>query len=132
MYPENGEQPFSDELMAEEAANVIIAGSDTTASVLTYLVYEVLRHPLIKETLIDELSTCSPSPGWEELEGKPYLNRVIEESLRMHPGVQGTLPRVAPKEGATLAGQFIPAGTIVGTQAYTMHRDPIAFPDPTK
>ncbi len=29
MYPENGEQPFPDSLMAEEAGNIIVAGSDS-------------------------------------------------------------------------------------------------------
>ena len=61
MYPENGQQPFSSVLMAEEAANIVIAGSDTTATVLVYLVYEVLRHADIKRKLINELSTCSAS-----------------------------------------------------------------------
>ena len=132
MYPEDGEQPFSDVLMAEEAANIIVAGSDTTATVLTYILYEVLRNPKVKSKLLNELATCSPSPSWEELESKPYLNCVVQESLRLHPGVQGTLPRVVPKEGATLAGLFLPGGTVVGTQAYTMHRDALAFPNPDR
>ncbi|KAK4966967.1 hypothetical protein LTR28_003222, partial [Elasticomyces elasticus] len=32
--------------------------------------------------------------------------------------------------GATLSGQFIPEGTTVCTQAYTLHRDPTIWRDP--
>ena len=35
MYPEDGKQPFSDEILGREAANIIVAGADTTAMTLT-------------------------------------------------------------------------------------------------
>lgn len=129
MYPEDGEQPFSDELMAKEAANIIIAGSDTTAMALTYLVYEVIQHPEVKKQLLDELASCSEKPSWDELENKQYLNNVIQEALRLHPPV-GALPRITPAQGAVLGGHKIPGRTIVLTEAYITHRDPVVFPDP--
>ena len=49
MFPEDGsEQPFTDDVLAAESCNIIIAGSDTTAMALTYLVFEVLRDPEVK------------------------------------------------------------------------------------
>jgi cytochrome P450 len=129
MYPEDGEQPFSDELMAREASNIIIAGADTTAITLTYLVYEVIQHPEVKKKLLDELASCSEKPSWEELESKQYLNNVIQETLRLRPAV-GALPRITPAQGAVLGGHKIPGGTIVLTEAYITHRDPVVFQDP--
>lgn len=38
----------------------------------------------------------------------PYLNAVIEETLRIYPPVATHLPRVVPKGGATVAGEFLP------------------------
>ena len=133
MYPEDGaEQPFPDWLIAQESANIIIAGSDTTAMTLTFLVYAVLQNPDVKYKLLAEIATCSERPGWDELEGKQYLNNVIQESLRLHPPVPATLPRTTPEEGSVLAGFRIPGGTTVGTQAHTFHRDQTAFPNPER
>jgi cytochrome P450 len=131
MMPDDGEQIFSDSLMAREASNIIIAGVDTTAMTLTYLVYEVIRHPEVREKLVKELSTCSADPGWEELESKTYLNNVIQETMRKRPVVT-TLRRTTPKEGAILGGFRIPGDTIVATQAFSLHADPVAFPDPDR
>ncbi|KAF7192387.1 Cytochrome P450 monooxygenase [Pseudocercospora fuligena] len=79
------------------------AGSDTTAMALTYLVYEVLRHPEVKKRLTADLNTCSEDPGRAELESKPYLQQVIQETLRLHSPVPGSLPRVS-RTGAVLGG----------------------------
>lgn len=131
MYPDDGQQPFSDDLIAKEAANIIVAGADTTAMTLTYLVWEVLSHPDVKARLLKELSSCSTDPSWEELEGLTYLNNVIQETLRLRPAV-GALPRVAPPGGAMLGDYRIPGDTIALTQAYITHRDPVVFKEPER
>jgi cytochrome P450 len=130
MIPEEGEQPLTDLVVSMESANIIIAGADTTANAITYLVYEVLGHPDVKRKLLWELDTCSSDPGWEELEAKPYISNVISETLRRHPPIAGSLPRCVPKGGATLAGYRIPEGAVVDTQAYSFHLDPKVWPDP--
>lgn len=38
----------------------------------------------------------------------PYLNAVIEETLRVYPAVATHVARLVPKGGATVAGHFIP------------------------
>lgn len=40
--------------------------------------------------------------------GLPYLNAVIEETLRVYPPVVTQVPRVTPKGGATVEGHFLP------------------------
>lgn len=131
MVAEDGSQRVSDEVVRNESANIIIAGSDTTAVALTYHVYAVLKYPEVQRKLVQELESCSDDPTWEELESKPYLNRVNTETLRLHAPVPATLPRIAPK-GTILGGYVIPGDVVVGTQAYTFHRDPAVFPDPEK
>lgn len=51
------------------------------------------------------------------MEKLPYLDAVAEESLRLGAPL-GSFPRIAPKGGAFIAGQFIPEGTIVGVPAW--------------
>lgn len=110
----------------------IVAGTDTTANTLTYLTWLVCRNPEIKATLLEELCGLPEDFSDEHLKALPYLSQVIEEALRLYPAVPGGLPRSVPAEGAEVAGYTLPGGTTVCTQAYTMHRNPEAFPEPER
>lgn len=128
MLPEDeSEQPLSDAVIALESTNIIIAGSETTAVALTYLTYVVLKNPDLKARLLSELASCSPSPGWEELEKLSFLNGVVQETLRLYSPIPATLKREVPAEGAIFGDYRIPPGITVGTQAYTLHRDPLVW-----
>lgn len=127
-----GEQKVSltDKDVKEEAGNLIVAGSDTTAVTLTYLVWAVLKQPELQSQLEHEVSQLSDDLSNAELEAAPLLNSVIEETLRLYGAAPGALPRMVPSQGATIGGYRIPGGVEVTTQAYTNHRDPSIFPNP--
>ncbi|RGP68826.1 hypothetical protein FSPOR_5032 [Fusarium sporotrichioides] len=112
-----------------EAGNLIIAGSDTTAVTLTYLVWAVLKQPQLQAQLEKEVCSLSDELTFDELKNAPILNSIIEETLRLYGAAPGALPRVVPGKGATLAGHYLPAGTVVSTQAYTVHRDESIWPN---
>lgn len=132
MVPEDGSQKVPDHVVRMESANIIIAGSDTTAMALTYLVYSVLKHTEIQQRLVAEIETCSSTLTWEQLESKPYINNVITETLRLYSPVPSSLPRNAPN-GTVLGGLYhVPGSVVVDTQAYTFHRDPKVFPNPER
>lgn len=127
---EKGDGTLTDEEVQTEAGNLIIAGSDTTGITLTYLTWAVLKQPLLQKALEDEVSNTSGQLDDAALESLPILNAVIEETLRLYGAAPATLPRLTPKGGATFKDYYIPAGTVVGTQAYSLHRDPSLFPNP--
>jgi len=127
---EKGDGTLTDEDIQTEAGNLIVAGSDTTGITLTYLTWCVLKQPSLQATLEDEVNNTDAQLSDASLEKLPILNAVIEETLRLYGAAPATLPRLTPPGGATLAGHFIPAGTIVGTQSYSLHRDPSIFPNP--
>lgn len=54
---EKGEPGMSDEDVKTEATNLIVAGSDTTAVTLTYLVWAVLSKPTLQADLVREVIT---------------------------------------------------------------------------
>ncbi|KAF4211746.1 hypothetical protein CNMCM8980_001818 [Aspergillus fumigatiaffinis] len=126
-----GKGGLPDTEIINEAISFIIAGSDTTATTMTYLVWEICRNPSIKESLLAELRGLPDHFQDDDLRSLPYLNRIITEILRLYTGVPSGLPRVSP-QGITLGGYWIPAGVTVTTQAYSLHRDPIVFPDPER
>jgi cytochrome P450 len=113
-----------------EAGNLIVAGSDTTATTLTYLVWAVLKHPQLQTQLEEEIAQLSNELSMAEMEATPILNSVIEETLRLYGAAPGGLSRNVPTQGMTVGGYHIPGGTEVSTQAYTNHRDPSIFSEP--
>ncbi|KAF9729565.1 hypothetical protein PMIN06_012637 [Paraphaeosphaeria minitans] len=122
---------ITDDEVKTEAGNLIIAGSDTTAVTLTYLVWAVLKQPALQKELEAEVARLSDALRLEELnQNMPLLNSVIEETLRLYGAAPGALPRSVPKEGAVFGGYQIPGGVEVSTQAHTIHRHPDLWTDP--
>ncbi|KAL1857604.1 hypothetical protein Daus18300_010244 [Diaporthe australafricana] len=70
----------------DEAKIYILAGSDTTALTLTYLVWAVCRDSAIRVRLAGELANLPAGFGDAELRHLPYLNQVIDESLPLTVG----------------------------------------------
>ena len=116
----------------DEAGSFIVAGSDTTAVTLTYLIWVVLKQSHLPMQHKDEMSQLSDELSTTELEAVPVLNSVINETLRLYGAAPGSPPRVVPSGGMAVSGYHISGGVEVSIQAYTNHRDPLAFPDPSR
>lgn len=121
-----------DAAIKDEAVNFIIAGSETTAIALTYLVWAVCRDDKVIESLLRDLAPVPEDFSDREIRQLPYVDHVINESLRLYAPVPTGLPRTVPNGGSNLAGHWIPAGVTVTTQAYSLHRDPSIFPMPER
>ncbi|KAI1129013.1 cytochrome P450 [Nemania abortiva] len=132
VYKAEGDESISPDEVRDNAQGYIVAGSDTTSNTLTYSIWALCRHPEIKSRLLKELEVLPDNFTSEDLRHVPYLDHVIDESLRKFMAVPSGLPREVPEGGAELCGYHIPAGYTVTAQSYTLHRDPVAFPDPDK
>ncbi|KAK7442370.1 cytochrome P450 [Colletotrichum acutatum] len=127
------EYNLTPEKLKSEATNLIVAGSDTTSITLTYLIWVVLKRPALRQSLEVELDNLRDDElNDTALEILPLLNAIIEETLRVYGAVAGNLPRSVPPGGVRLGTYFIPGGTIVETQAYTLHRNPEVFSHPER
>ncbi|KAJ5667869.1 uncharacterized protein N7477_006439, partial [Penicillium maclennaniae] len=84
----------------------------------------------IRDKLAAEVAALSEPIHDNHLRNLPYLNMVINETLRLHTAVPFGLPRTVPSEGANFNGYLLASGATVSTQSYSLHRDPIVFPDP--
>ena len=121
---------LTEEDVVTEAGNLIVAGSDTTAITLTYLVWAVLSQPALQQDLEDEVGRVDPSYNEAVLEELPLLNAVIIETLRLYGAAPGSLPRSVPHRGGIFGGHHVPEGVTVSTQSYTIHLDETLYPDP--
>ena len=99
--------------------------SDTTAATLTCLFFQLALHPEKVVTLqeeIDELFNSTGTVDAASLGKLPYLNAVINETLRMHPPVPSGVQRKTPPQGLTIGSTFIPGNTIVQIPTHTIYR----------
>lgn len=111
--------------LSGDARLIVVAGSDTTATALTYVFYHLASDPTQVEKLRTELKTrLQPGTpfGVRDVQSGPHLNGVINEALRMHPPVPSGAPRLTPPEGITVDDVFVPGGTNVTVSPYVMGR----------
>ena len=87
-----------------------------------------------QEKLHEELMSIDfPSdgvPSIQQLDSLPYLDSVIKEALRLYAAIPMTLFRDVPQGGKVMNGYFLPEGTTVGAQAYSLHRNEQVYPEP--
>jgi cytochrome P450 len=101
----------------ERNANVlVIAGSETTATLLSGLTYYLAQDHRVWSKLAAEIRSQFHTE--EELTFKattnlPYLNAVLEEGLRLYPPVPLRLPRVTGPQGHMIDGYKIPPGVSI-------------------
>ncbi|KAJ5034973.1 uncharacterized protein L3040_008240 [Drepanopeziza brunnea f. sp. 'multigermtubi'] len=120
-----GEKKIQDELL-----NILLAGRDTTASLLSYLFYILARRKDVLAKLHDEVRGLgSAAPTFEHLKAMKYLQYTLNEVLRLHPIVPAN-GRCAVKDTTLPVGGgpdhkspiFVKKGTTVNYQVYVMHR----------
>ncbi|KAA8642627.1 cytochrome P450 [Aspergillus tanneri] len=72
----------------DELINILLAGRDTTASLLSNLFFVLAKNPAIWDKLRREVASLQGrAPTYEELRNLRYVQCCINESLRLHPVV---------------------------------------------
>lgn len=115
MHGDKSLAPLTDKQITTEVGSILVAGVDTTSTVLTFTAWELARHPELQSQLRQALRDACPSftagvPQYKDIERLELLDSIILESLRLHgPAVNG-FPRSVPPQGATIGGIFVPGG----------------------
>ncbi|KAK7431850.1 hypothetical protein QQZ08_001468 [Neonectria magnoliae] len=123
---ENG-QPLGREELTAEALTQLIAGSDTTSNSSCALLYHTVRTPGVLKKLQAELDAEIPEdvavPNFDMVRDLPYLNCVLNETLRFHSTSGIGLPRQIPENspGVTIHDHFYPPGSVLSVPTYSMH-----------
>ena len=99
-----------------------ICTSDTVASTLISIFYHLVQDPSQIVKLRNELDSCSSISNIKELKSMDHLNGVINEALRLHPGLPSGGFRQTPPEGLTISGQYIPGDVTIVAPRYTIGR----------
>ncbi|KAL7966625.1 cytochrome P450 [Trichoderma sp. SZMC 28014] len=122
----NPSAPTGEMAMQEDARLLIIAGSDTASAVITNALYFLAKNPESYRQLqaVAEKQFPTGINAWTYEKSIPYVDYVIQETLRLKPSIPGGLPRVVPPQGLMIDDDFIPGGTVVSVPTYTIQRDP--------
>ncbi|CAI9540737.1 unnamed protein product [Staurois parvus] len=130
---ENGRQ-LSDEEMRDEADTFMFAGHDTTASGLSWILYNLARHPEYQDKCREEIRELIKEKDtshldWDDLSQLPFTTMCIKESLRLHPPVTA-VSRQCTEDIALPDGRVIPKGNICLISIYGTHHNPAVWPNP--
>ena len=105
------EKGMTREEMNVNAGLLIIAGSETTATLLSGATYYLLTNKSALDKLCNEIRSAFPNGDditFTSVTRLPYLHAVLEESLRLYPPVPTTQPRRTLPEGNIIDGHIVP------------------------
>ncbi|KAJ3842739.1 cytochrome P450 monooxygenase pc-2 [Lentinula raphanica] len=117
------------QVIKDELVNILVAGRDTTASLLTFCIYVLTERPDITERLRSEiLEKVGPNarPTYEIISEMKFLRAFINETLRLYPAVpfnaRTTKNPVVFPPTETQPAYFVPAGVKCQYSVFLMHR----------
>ncbi|GAB1321058.1 Isotrichodermin C-15 hydroxylase [Madurella fahalii] len=119
--------------LESNAALIVVAGSETTASLLSGVTYLLLENPEAMEKLKHEVRSAFKSADEitiASVSRLPYTLACLNEGLRRWPPAAGNLAREVHEGGEYISGQFLPKQTIVEVQPYSMHHSSEHWHDP--
>jgi len=101
-----------------QATVVILAGSETSSVAETAAIYHILTHPDIHKKLQEEIRSVFASIEdiklQDVLHKLPYLDAVVQETLRIHAPLANGFTRWVPdKNGAMICGKHVPQGVSI-------------------
>lgn len=128
--PQTG-RPLTDRAICDELVLFLLAGHDTTSTVLTYALWALGNRPDLQQRIAAEASALGDRRlTHEDVPRLRYTMQVLHEALRLCPP--------APAVGRTVMadievdGYRLPAGTCAIVAIYAMHRDPALWEDPLR
>lgn len=119
---------FDDQYLRDMILNFMLAGRDTTATTLAWMVYQLATHPAIERQLLDEFLAFDLDKQFPDFEllkrGDLKFNRYVQdETLRLYSPVPYD-PKFCLKDDQLPSGATIKAGTTVVWSAYLTGRLP--------
>ncbi|KAL6898691.1 cytochrome P450 [Trichoderma evansii] len=125
------------DVLYSDAQAVMTGGTDTIASALSFAFYYMARDPTVQNKILSELQSLFGRTVPDEFtdldlsEAKaPYLNAVINETMRMDNPTCANGPRKTPPEGLEIDGVAIPGETLIFVPINSMHRSAKYFKEP--
>lgn len=127
--PEGGE-PLSDSEVRDQALIFLLAGHETTATSLTFVLHLLGLHPEIQQRVRDEAIEVLGDrlPEHADVDRLAYTTMACKEAMRLYPAVY-TIPRLVERDDV-VGGFTLPAGSVAAVSSWVSHRHPDFWDDP--
>ena len=125
---------ISSEMTSDLCADMIIAGTDTSAQTVNWFLLIMANRPEIQARVHEELDRVvgrDALPTVEDRTRLPYTFACLAESMRYRTIGPLGLPHKA-SEDTEIGGYLIPAGTQVLGNIYSIHHDPQYWDSPNE
>ncbi|XP_029055474.2 probable cytochrome P450 305a1 [Osmia bicornis bicornis] len=133
MYSENSSSSiFNEDQLVMVLIDFFLAGCTTTATSMDFLFLIMVLHQDVQRKLQQEIDSVIPRDEFPELKHKiklPYTEAVITESQRLWPPFPIIGPRRCLRD-TNLGGYKIPKDSTILLNMYSIHVDPVLYPDP--
>ncbi|VUC37032.1 unnamed protein product [Clonostachys rosea] len=129
----NDHRGLTAEEIFENANFLVAAGSETTASLLSGIVFYLMQQPEMYDKLVKEIRGAFNSQEEITLDGVSkleYMLAVLQEGLRICPPIPAELPRRIPEGGDVISGYWLPGNTRVGVAHWAAFMSSSNFRDP--
>ncbi|PYI11212.1 cytochrome P450 [Aspergillus sclerotiicarbonarius CBS 121057] len=127
---------LTDEELEANATIIIVAGSETTATLLSGLTYFLLQNPRAMEKVTREVRSVMQTEADITVNNAtaslPYMLACIDEAFRMYPPVPSGLQRVTPTTPIEISGYQIAPKTKVAVHQSAANLSPLNFSQPEK
>ncbi|XP_058080870.1 cytochrome P450 81Q32-like [Magnolia sinica] len=124
-------QYYTDHIIMGMIAALLAAGTETSSLTMEWAMSLLLNHPDVLEKAKAELDLQVGPRLLDEsdLAKLPYLDCIINETLRLYPVAPLLLPHESSEE-SIVGGFNVPYGTMLLVNAWAIHRDPKLWVDP--
>ncbi|OGX89014.1 cytochrome P450 [Hymenobacter coccineus] len=130
-YEDTGE-PMAPDRLLDEALILLVAGHETSANALTWLLYLLAHHPAEARAIQAETAEVlgAGAPTFADLPRLGRALQAVQETMRLYPPAW-MVDRVALADD-DYQGLRIPKGTLFSLYLYGLHRDPQHWDAPTE
>lgn len=122
--PSNSDSQSVNKQLRDDITTMFMAGHDTTAQTLTWILYEISKNKEINDKIHQEVSTLltEESLSLEDLSKVEYINKVIKEGMRCYPSISAIQRRPIKKD--EFKGIKIKKSARLLINIYGMHHHP--------
>ncbi|XP_012231779.1 probable cytochrome P450 6a14 [Linepithema humile] len=124
---------LTDSFLASQAYSFFIAGFETSASTISYALYELALNQQIQNKLHEEINQAYLKHGditYENIKELIYLDKVVKETLRKHTPSPLLMRQSTTNYNFNGTKVSIPKGQKVWIPIYAIQRDPSIYPEP--